>query len=86
MLCTVNSLATENKYCKIGTTIAILIYKVLPYLVINLRRCSSNRVKPNNEFVNESGPVMWLLNLSYLHVHILYTRFAYGWERSLLVM
>ena len=26
----------------------------------------------NNEFVNESGPVLWVLNLSYLHVHIFY--------------
>ena len=40
----------------------------------------------HNEFVNESGPVLWVLNLSYLHIHILYihvcyTGLAYGWER-----
>ena len=71
-------------YRSIGTTTAILIYKVLPYLVIILIRCStSTLVVTGLNLTIESGPVLWVLNLSYLHAYILYiccTGFAYGWE------
>ena len=29
-------------------------------------------ITPNNEFVNEFGPVLCVLNLSHLHVYIMY--------------
>ena len=56
---------TENFSIYLST---LFLYLVLPYLVMILQYSSSNRVKPNNVFVNEL--FCGCLNFTYLHVHI----------------